>query len=699
MTAVIAIPLLPLAASAAIALGGPWLKGRSHLVALPAVFGAFALSVAALVRVVSSGPVHAPLYEWIDAGTFSVRLGLFVDRLTVVMLVTVTAVAGLVQAYSVRYMQGDGGYARFFACVSLFTGSMLMLVMSDNLLMMFVFWEAVGLCSFLLIGFTYERKAAGDAAVKAFWVNRIGDAGFLMAILLAWATFGTLDSQAIVREAGRHAGDSFAILGPYGSVNTLTLLTLLFLCGAFAKSAQFPLHVWLPNAMEAPTPVSALIHAATMVTAGVFLVARFSPLFDLAPLTRNVLVVAGASSALFGAAVSTVQADIKRVLAYSTMSQLGYMMLACGLGAYGLAIFHLVAHAAFKSLLFLTAGTAIEEVDARGDIPGPVPGAGWFPARFWLLWGSAVALAAMPPLVLIAVGRGVFPLASPSEHGHPVFWALTWAAALMTVVYLLRLVRAAERRSGPDATPLRLLTPRAFGYLAGAVVLVTLASVWSPLAGWAWFERFMVSVLPAPKREAPVPPGAGTLLLAFAAAAGVTLAAAAFGALHAALRRRSPAATGPWGRWGEMLYVAVLNRGYVDEVYQALVVRPVLGVANWLSESVDAGIIDRAFEGLSGVLDVVGRWLSDSVDTAVIDRAFEGFSAALEGFGKWLASGIEVGGIDRAVDAFGVSMAGVGDWFRRAQGGQFHRHAIAVLLGAVLLLGVLLAAGLDRRTP
>jgi len=615
------------------------------------------------------------------------------------MLVMVTAVSGIVQVYSVRYMQGDGGYARFFAYVCLFTGSMLMLVMSDNLPMMFVFWEAVGLCSYLLIGFTYERKPACSAAVKAFWVNRIGDVGFLLGILLAWATFGTLDSQAILREAGRHAGATVALFGPLGPVNALTLITLLFLCGALAKSAQLPFHVWLPDAMEAPTPVSALIHAATMVTACVFLIARFAPLFDLAPVTLSVLAFIGAASAFFAASVSMVQTDIKRVLAYSTMCQLGYMMLACGLGAYGLAIFHLVAHAAFKSLLFLTAGTAIEEVAARRDSPEPLRSAGWFPARFWLLWGSAVALASMPPLVLIAVGRGLFPLVSPSEHGHPVFWALTWAAALMTVVYLLRLVRDAERRSGPDATPLRLLTPRVFGYVAGTVAVVTVASVWSPLVGWAWFERFMASVLPSPARGAPVAAAEGTLSLVVVTAVGVTLAAATFGALHSALRRRAPAAPGPWDRWSEMLYVAVLNRGYVDEVYQAVIVRPVLGFAEWLSESVDAGIIDRAFEGLSGVLDGVGKWLSESVDVGFIDRAFEGSSVALEGLGKWLSTCIEGGVIDRAVDGFGAAVAGVGERVRRMQSGQFHQYAIAFLLGAVLLLGVLIAAGAVRRPP
>jgi NADH-quinone oxidoreductase subunit L len=388
-----------------------------------------------------------------------------------------------------------------------------------------------------------------------------------------------------------------------------------------------------------------------------------------------------------------VQADIKRVLAYSTMSQLGYMMLACGLGAYGLAIFHMVAHAAFKSLLFLTAGTAIEEVAARHDFPAPVRSAGWFPARFWLLWGSAVALASMPPLVLIAGGKGLFQRVSPSEHGHPVFWALTWVAALMTVVYLLRLVRAAEQRSGPDATPLRLLTPRALGYVAGTVAVVTMVSVWSPLAGWAWFERFMASALPSPSPGAPVASAEGALSLAIMTAMGVTLSAAVFGFLHAALRRRAPAAPGPWDRWSAMLYVVVLNRGYVDEVYQAAIVRPVLGIAKWLSESVDVEIIDRSVEGIGAVLENVGRWLSTCMEGG-IDRGFEGFSAVFEGVGKWLSTSIEGGVIDRAVDAFGAAVAGTGERMRRMQSGQFHHYAIVALLGVILLLGVCLAAGI-----
>jgi NADH:ubiquinone oxidoreductase subunit 5 (subunit L)/multisubunit Na+/H+ antiporter MnhA subunit len=226
------------------------------------------------------------------------------------------------------------------------------------------------------------------------------------------------------------------------------------------------------------------------------------------------------------------------------------------------------------------------------------------------------------------------------------------------------------------------------------VAVVTMASVWSPLTGWAWFERFMASVLPSPLPGAPVAAAEGTLSLAIMTAMGVTLSAAAFGALHTALRRRAPAAPGPWDRWSEMLYVVVLNRGYVDEVYQAVIVRPVLGIANWLSESVDVEIIDRAFEGLGGVLDGVGKWLSESIEVGIIDRFFEGFSVVLEGIGKWMSTYMEVGVIDRAVDGFGAAVAGIGHRMRQIQSGQFHHYAIAMIVGVILLLGVYLVAGL-----
>ena len=637
--AYIAIPVLPLLASILIGAGGRWLGGRSHFVTLAAVGAGFGLSIAAVCDVVSSGPVRIPLYSWIGSGELDVQFGLLVDRLTVVMLVMVTAISGIVQAYSVRYMQGEGGYARFFAYVSLFTASMLMLVMSDNLLMLFLFWEGVGLCSYLLIGFTYERRPACEAAVKAFWVNRIGDGGFLLAILLAFVTFGTLDTLTIVREAPLRVGEVVTLLGPYVTVNTLNLLTLLFLFSALAKSAQLPLHVWLPDAMEAPTPVSALIHAATMVTAGVFLVARFSPLFDLAETTRYVLVLVGGGSAIFAAAVSQVQTDIKRTLAYSTMSQLGFMIMACGLGVYSLAIFHLVAHAAFKSLLFLTAGSAIEEVADRVESPEPVRPVRQLPARFWLLWISGVGLAAMPPVVLLAGGKDLFRLLAPVGQGHVVFWVLAWVTALMTVVSLLRLVVAAAPRSGREGEPLRLLSPWALGFVVGTVAVATLCSIWAPLVGWTWFERFLAPALPAPLHGAAATAVEGSLSLVVLMVVPLTVVTVGWGVLYPVLKGRTPVASGWWERWGRTLYVVVLNRGYVDEIYQAALVRPMIRIATWLSASVEEGVLDRAVNG---------------------------FCAAVTGVGRHL---------------------------RQSQSGQFHHYAVAVVVGAILILGFYLMAG------
>jgi NADH-quinone oxidoreductase subunit L len=605
--AYVAIPILPLLASLVIGLGGAWLRGRSHAVALPAVAVAFALSLAAVVDVIASGPVHIPLYTWIGVEALFVRFGLYVDRLTVVMLVMVTAISGLVQVYSVRYMQGDRGYARYFAYVSLFTGSMLMLVMSDNLLMLFLFWEEVGLCSYLLIGFAYERRPACDAAVKAFWYNRIGDGGFLIAILLAFVTFGSLDYLTIVSEAPQRAGDTVRLFGSAGSINTLTLLTLLFLFSAFAKSAQFPLHVWLPDAMEAPTPVSALIHAATMVTAGVFFVARYAPLFDQAPVTLHVLAGVGAASAVFGAAVSLVQTDIKRILAYSTMSQLGFMMLACGLGAYSLAIFHLVAHAAFKTLLFLTAGTAIEEVADRVETPEPARAAGLLSARVWLLWAAGVALAAMPPLVLLVGGKDLFRLVSPAGHGHVLFWTLAWITALMTVIYLMRLVGAVTLQTGRDAVTLRLLSSRALGFVAGTVAVVTLGFVWAPLMGWTLFERFLAPALPAPLHDAPAATVKEMLRLIVLLVVPLTVAAGAWGGLYTLLRRRAKAAPGQWERWSATLYVFLLNRGYVDEVYQAVFGRPLVALSQWLAVTFEEGVLDRIVKGVGAAVSEMGR--------------------------------------------------------------------------------------------
>src|SRR5256886_8592637 len=287
------IPLLPFAAFIVIGLFGHWIRDRAHWIAVPAVLGSFVLAASAFFDIAQGTPVRLTLYSWISSGNFQVPIGFYIDRLAAAMLLLVTIVSGLVHVYTIGYMRGDAGYARFFSYIALFTFSMLMPGMADNFLQLYVFWEAVGLCSYLLIGHWYERKAASDAAMKAFIVNRVGDFGFGLCVMLGFALFGTLQYEQIFAQAASHAHETLNLL-PFGGawpVNVLTLLCLLLFAGAVGKSAQVPLHVWLPDAMEGPTPISALIHAATMVTAGVFMVARFATLYNLSPTAMAVVAV------------------------------------------------------------------------------------------------------------------------------------------------------------------------------------------------------------------------------------------------------------------------------------------------------------------------------------------------------------------------------------------------------------------------
>src|SRR6266704_5866330 len=365
------IPLLPFAAFLIIGLFGHWIKERAHWIAVPAVAASFLLALSTFDDIAHGNPIHVTLYSWITSGTFNVSIGFYIDRLTAVMLLLVTIVSGLVHVYTIGYMHGEPGYARFFAYVALFTFSMLMLVMADNFLQLYMFWEAVGLCSYLLIGHWYERKTACDAATKAFVVNRVGDFGFGLGVILIFAVFGSLQYDQVFNHAVLIEGQTINLLKPLGGqwpVEVMTVICLLLFAGAVGKSAQVPLHVWLPDAMEGPTPISALIHAATMVTAGVFMVARMSPLYELSAAARSVVLVIGAITALFMGLVALTQFDIKRVVAYSTLSQLGYMTVALGASAYSAAMFHLMTHAFFKALLFLGAGSVIIALHHEQDL-------------------------------------------------------------------------------------------------------------------------------------------------------------------------------------------------------------------------------------------------------------------------------------------------------------------------------------------
>ncbi|MDP9352418.1 MAG: NADH-quinone oxidoreductase subunit L, partial [Chloroflexota bacterium] len=381
------IPLAPLLAFLVNFLFGKRLRGNTTAyIGIASVAVSLLLSVLVFLEVrTTEEAFNLDVYRWIVSGDFEVGIGFYVDRLTSLMLLVVTAVSLLVHIYSIGYMHGDPGLYRFFSYLPLFTFSMLMLVLANNFLELYVFWEAVGLCSYLLIGFWYYKRSASDAAMKAFIVNRIGDFGFGLGVILLFTTFGTLAYQPVFERA------------PEVSTGTLTAITLLLFMGAMGKSAQWPLHTWLPDAMEGPTPVSALIHAATMVTAGVYLVARANPLFDNAAGTLQVVAVIGLVTALLGATIGLVQNDIKRVMAYSTISQLGYMFFALGIGAYVAAIFHLFTHAFFKALLFLGAGSVMHGINGETDMRRMGGLRRYMPQTFLALTIGSAALAGVVP--------------------------------------------------------------------------------------------------------------------------------------------------------------------------------------------------------------------------------------------------------------------------------------------------------------
>ncbi|MDO9281558.1 MAG: NADH-quinone oxidoreductase subunit L [Methylotenera sp.] len=364
----LAIPLLPLFAAVIVGLFSKQLpRAAAHIVTIAGVAASFGLSLYVLKDAMTSAPYNETVYSWLKSGNFSFEIGFLIDRLSAMMMVVVTFVSLMVHIYTIGYMRDDKGYARFFSYISLFTFSMLMLVMANNFMQLFFGWEAVGLVSYLLIGFWYTRPTAIYANLKAFLVNRVGDFGFLLGIGLVLFHFGSLDYAAVFSVAPQMADTKINLIGN-ASWSLMTVTCILLFIGAMGKSAQIPLHVWLPDSMEGPTPISALIHAATMVTAGIFMVARMSPLFELSSTALSFVLIIGSITALFMGFLGIIQNDIKRVVAYSTLSQLGYMTVALGASAYSVAIFHLMTHAFFKALLFLGAGAVIMGMHHDQDI-------------------------------------------------------------------------------------------------------------------------------------------------------------------------------------------------------------------------------------------------------------------------------------------------------------------------------------------
>src|SRR3954468_16563933 len=430
------IPLLPFLGFLINAgLGRRLPKSVSGGVACLAMVGAFGVSVAAALAggQAAGHAIQQTVFNWIPSGDLQIPFALRVDPLSTVMILVITGIGSLIHIYSTAYMleETDAEYARYFSYLNLFAAFMLVLVLGSTFPVMFVGWEGVGLCSYLLIGFWFRKRSAADAGKKAFVVNRIGDFGFVLGMLLIFVTFGTLDFQEVAWNVTSRAAEP-------GIGGIITIATLLLFLGATGKAAQIPLYVWLPDAMEGPTPVSALIHAATMVTAGVYMIGRNAVLFSHAPTTLAVVAGIGAATALFAGTIGLVQNDIKRVLAYSTVSQLGYMFLAMGVGAYGAGIFHLYTHAFFKALLFLGSGAVIHALSGEQDIRNMGGLKAGLPITYWTFLIGSLAIAGVPGLAGFFSKDEI--LFETFAHGHAILWTIGILTSLLTATYMFRLV-------------------------------------------------------------------------------------------------------------------------------------------------------------------------------------------------------------------------------------------------------------------
>jgi NADH-quinone oxidoreductase subunit L len=595
------IPLLPLGAALTLVLFGRRLEGIGHRVVIPAVAGSFILSVAALLDVYENGAIEVPLYRLLDVGKLVVDLGFFIDPLTVLILLLVTGVSTVVQVYSSRYMIGDARHSRFFAVTALFTGAMTVLVMSSNLLLTFIFWEVMGLCSYLLIAHYAERRSAYRAATKVFLVNSIADVGFLVGVVLTFHAFGTLDIPEIL---------AMARAGVDVPAHILTILTLCIFAGAVGKSAQMPAHVWLPLAMEAPTPVSALIHAATMVNAGPFLLVRLSPVIVMSQTAMAVIAAVGAVTALFAAVVSLTQTDVKRTLAYSTISQLGFMTLLCGVGAFVAAIFHLIAHGFFKAFLFLSTGNILASThrhvetpdEGRSSVGGTV-------------FAGALIMSVLPPLVIFS---GAYQHLWVSQNFSAASIAL-WIVGLGTIFFTAMTIAKSVStvfRLGPPGTkenPARV-TPKLFSakHIVGVVIAFG-ALISLLIVAWRWLASFLSSSV-GMAGEVAADPSSG-----FSAWIIVPIVVAVAG-WAVAYMGRSRQRSHDRSALQKRLYVYFLNKGYFDEIYDVYIVRPTVAAAGWLWRVIDQGLIDRFIVSIGPATVNVSRWLWRVIDQGLIDR-------------------------------------------------------------------------------
>ena len=653
------IPLLPLITAFVGALVGARIqkslgKGAIAFLACAPVVVSFVLSVAAVLQLLGLDPEHRILldswFPWIHIGNLSVDVAFLVDPLSAVMILVVNGVGGIIHFYSIGYMHEDRAFWRFFAYLNLFMFSMLVLVLADNLLLLFVGWEGVGLCSYALIGFWYKDLKNASAGSKAFIVNRVGDFGFTLGVfLLFWGLAQAGHPTVVFREIGHHVHEISGMT--FGGFPLLTMVGLLLFVGATGKSAQIPLYVWLPDAMAGPTPVSALIHAATMVTAGVYMCSRMHFVFSLAPGALHTIAWIGAVTAVFAATIGLAQNDIKKVLAYSTVSQLGYMFLGVGVGAYSAGIFHLMTHAFFKACLFLGSGSVIHAMGGEQDMRKMGGLRHHLPRTYLTFLVATLALAGFPLTAGFFSKDEILWQAFSSEHGSVVLWMLGVTGAALTAFYMTRqvcMVFFGEFRADPHTrehlheSPAVMTVPLII--LAVGAVAAGYLGLPSFLGGSA-FERFLEPVFAAPAHavargaeHAAHIHGLGLEVGLMVLSVGIAAASAFVALMIYGLGRFS----NDWITSG-WLYDLVANKYYVDEIYDATVIRFTLFLA-WLGAAFDRVVIDGIVDG-SASLTRLGSAITGLFDLRFIDGIVNAIADTTFAWGNRLRN-VQTGGIN-----------------------------------------------------
>jgi len=587
------VPLLPLVGFLLISLGKSYFsKSLAGIIASAMVFGSFVISLGVFFDVLNGDgkPTTVTLFEWIATADFHVNIAFLVDSLTSIMLLIITGVGFLIHLYSMGYMHDDEGYAKFFSYLNLFVFFMLLLVLGDNYLVMFAGWEGVGLASYLLIGFWFKNQPYNDAAKKAFIVNRIGDLGFILGILLIYTTFGTIQYSGVFGGAL-----NFTENDP-----TIVAITLLLFVGAMGKSAQIPLYTWLPDAMAGPTPVSALIHAATMVTAGVYMIARSNLLYSLSPDTLGFVAIIGGATAVFAATIGIFQNDIKKVLAYSTVSQLGYMFLALGVGAFTGGVFHLITHAFFKALLFLGAGSVIHAMGGEQDIRKMGGLKKYVPITYMTFLVGTIAISGIPPF------SGFFSKDEILAHAfqvNPIFWVLGVLGSMMTTFYMFRLFyltfmgtfRGTEdQKHHLHESPKTMTIPLVV--LAVLAIVAGFIGIPHVLGGSHWLEHFLAPVF---KQSEIYAHGHKLTHSTEYVLMGVTVTITILMILFARNKFVSKGYVPADDSVKQGFIPRLLaNKYYVDEFYNAIIVKPLNGLASFSYKFLELKAVDAIVNGV-----------------------------------------------------------------------------------------------------